>query len=143
MKEKILLAIAQFEDLFSEWEDYKIKLVSDDQISVSSGDQTFSSSEARELLTDFRGVLKKNNLMISSYGSKKIKIEPYIYSFEAEYEEIADTIERMIGGKISNLYVYTGKNGNPMVRFTYSENLTSGEKNKIKKTVDEIVSKKL
>lgn len=143
MKEKILLAIAQFEDLFSEWEDYKIKLVGDDQISVSSGDQTFSSSEAKELLTDFRGVLKKNNLMLSSYGNKKIKVEPYIYSFEVEYEEIADSIERTIGGRISNLYVYTGKNGNPMVRFTYAENLTSGEKNKIKKTVDEIVSKNL
>lgn len=143
MKEKILLAIAQFEDLFSEWEDFKIKLVGDDQIAITSNTEDYSPSEAKELLTDFRGVLKKNNLMLSSYSGKKIKVEPYIYSFEVEYEEIADAIERTLGARISNLYVYKNKEGKPMVRFSYAENLTSGEKSKIKKTVDEIVSENL
>lgn len=143
MKEKILLAIAQFEDLFSEWEDFKIKLVGDDSITVKSSDEDYSASEAKELLTDFRGVLKKNNLMLSSYKGKKIKVEPYIYSFEVEYEEVADAIERKLGNRISNLYVYENKQGKPIVRFSYAENLTSGEKSKIKKTVDEIVSENL
>jgi hypothetical protein len=143
MKEKILLAIAQFEDIFSEWEDYKIKLVDEENISISYGEETYSPSEAKELLTDFRGVLKKNNLMFSSKSGKKIKIEPYIYTFEVEYEEIADSIERVLGNRISNLSIYTNKQGNPIVKFTYAENLTSGEKNKVKKTVDDIVSKNL
>ena len=143
MKEKILLAIAQFEDIFSEWEDYKIKLVDEENISISYGEETYSPSEAKELLTDFRGVLKKNNLMFSSRSGKKIKIEPYIYTFEVEYEEIADSIERVLGNRISNLSIYTNKQGNPIVKFTYAENLTSGEKNKVKKTVDDIVSKNL
>jgi hypothetical protein len=143
MKEKILLAIAQFEDIFSEWEDYKIKLVDEENISISYGEETYSPSEAKELLTDFRGVLKKNNLMFSSKSGKKIKIEPYIYTFEVEYEEIADSIERVLGNRISNLNIYTNKQGNPIVKFTYAENLTSGEKNKVKKTVDDIVSKNL
>lgn len=143
MKDKILLVIAQFEDLFTEWEDYKIKLVGEESISISYGQETYSPNEAKELLTDFRGVLKKNNLMFSSNSGKKIKIEPYIYSFEVEYEEVADSIERILGNRISNLYIYTNKTGNPIVRFTYAENLTSGEKSKIKKTVDDIVSKNL
>jgi hypothetical protein len=143
MKEKILLAIAQFEDIFSEWEDYKIKLVDEENISISYGEEKYSPSEAKELLTDFRGVLKKNNLMFSSKSGKKIKIEPYIYTFEVEYEEIADSIERVLGNRISNLSIYTNKQGNPIVKFTYAENLTSGEKNKVKKTVDDIVSKNL
>jgi hypothetical protein len=81
--------------------------------------------------------------MFSSRSGKKIKIEPYIYTFEVEYEEIADSIERVLGNRISNLSIYTNKQGNPIVKFTYAENLTSGEKNKVKKTVDDIVSKNL
>ena len=138
MKEKILLSIAQFEDIYNEWEDYKIKIVKDDRVSVydNNDDLAYNSVEAKELLTDFKSVLKKNNLMITSYGNRTAKIGLYIYSFETEYEELADQIERTLGNRISNLFVYRTSHGNPHVKFTYTSNITSGEKAQIRKLVE-------
>lgn len=143
MKKDILLSIAQFEDLYSEWEDYKLKMIGEDSLAVFSKDgrEQYTTKEASELLTDFKSVLKKNSLMISSKKSKQVEIAPYIYEFEVDYEELADNIERNLSGKISNLKITTGKNDRPMVRFQYISNLTSGEKEKIKKTVEELVDK--
>lgn len=143
MKKEILLSIAQFEDLYSEWEDYKLKMIDDDSLAIYSRDgrEQYTTKEASELLTDFKSVLKKNGLMISSKKSKKVQISPYIYEFEVEYEELADSIERTLAGKISNLKITSAENGNPMVRFQYISNLTSGEKDKIRKTVEELVDK--
>lgn len=144
MKNDILLSIAQFEDLYGEWDEFKIKMVGDSSISVYSrdGKEQYSITDAKELLTDFKGVLKKNNLMISSRKQKSAEIKPYIYEFEPDYEDLADDIERVLSAKITNLKIYT-KEGRPMIRFEYAVNLTSGEKNKIKKMVEELVDKRL
>ena len=144
MRKDILLSIAQFEDLYTEWDEFKLKLVSDSSVSVYSRDESerFSIKEAKELLTDFKGVLKKNNLMISSRKTHIIDIKPYVYEFEVEYEGLADDIERILLAKITNLRIVT-REGRPIVRFEYAVNLTSGEKNKIKKIVEELVDKHL
>lgn len=141
LKNDILLSIAQFEDLYTEWEDYKIKMLGDSHVSVydKSGEEEYSLPEAKELLTDFKGVLKKNNLMISSTSKNRAKISTYIYSFEVEYEKLADLIERHFSAVITNLNITTGKNGRPKVKFQYSTNMTSGEKSKIKKTIEKLV----
>lgn len=144
MKKDILLSIAQFEDLYSEWDEFKIKLLNESSIAVYSRDESekYSILEAKELLTDFKGVLKKNNLMISSKKNHSAEIKPYVYEFEVEYEHLADDIEKLLSAKITNLKINT-RNGRPMVRFEYAVNLTSGEKNKVKKTVEELVDKNL
>ena len=141
MKEKILLSIAQFEDIFNEWEDYKIKLIKDDRVSVydASDSLAYETVEAKELLTDFKSVLKKNNLMISSFGRNTAKISTYIYSFETEYETLADQIERTLSNRISNLFIYKNKGGKPHVKFSYTSNITSGEKAQIRKIVEKQV----
>lgn len=142
MKEKILLAIAQFEDIYSEWDDYLIKSVGDDLISVydRNDNEPYDIPEAAELLTDFKGVLKKNNLMISSYTTSTAKIEMYIYSFEAQYEEIADQIERTLANKITNLYITQGEDGRPKVEYEFATNLTSGQKAQVDKTIQKITN---
>lgn len=144
MRKDILLSIAQFEDLYEEWDEFKLRLVSDSSVSVYSRDEAekYTISEAKELLTDFKGVLKKNDLMITSAKTHSVEIKPYVYEFEPEYENIADDIERVLSAKITNLKIYN-KNDKPMIRFEYAANLTSGEKNKIKKMVEEIVDKNL
>jgi hypothetical protein len=144
MKKDILLSIAQFEDLYGEWDEFKIKMITDSSVSVYSRDEKerYSTSESKEILTDFKGVLKKNNLMISSRKHHSVEIKAYIYEFEAEYESLADDIERVLAAKITNLKIYT-KDGRPMIRFEYAVNLTSGEKNKVKKIVEELVDKNL
>lgn len=142
MREDILLAIAQFEDLYNEWDEFKLKLVSDSSVSVydRNTDEKYSTSESKELITDFKGVLKKNGLMISSRDNETFNIEPYTYEFEAEYESLADDIERMFSAKLTNLKILK-RNNNPLVKFSYCTNLTSGEKSKIKKMIDEMVKK--
>lgn len=142
MKKDILLSIAQFEDLYEEWDEFKLKMVSDSSVSVYSRDQEirYTISEAKELITDFKGILKKNNLMVASRKNYSIDIAPYVYEFEVNYEKLADDIERLLSAKITNLKIST-VNNKPMVRFEYSINLTSGEKNKVKKMVEELVDK--
>lgn len=144
MRQDILLSIAQFEDLYEEWEDFKIKIVDDSSISVYNrdGSEKYEISEAKELLTDFKGVLKKNNMMIASMKKDTAKIEPYIYEFEADYEQLADSIERNLAAKITRLKIVT-RNGKPVVSFEYATNLTSGEKQKVKKLIDELIEKNL
>ncbi len=144
MRKDILLSIAQFEDLYEEWDEFKLKMVSDSSVSVydRAGETQYPISEAKELLTDFKGILKKNNLMISSQKKNSFEIKTYIYEFEVEYEKLADDIERILSAKITNLRIVT-RDGRPMIRFEYAANLTSGEKNKIKKTVEELVDKNL
>lgn len=143
MKERINLSIAQFEDLYSEWDDYRIRLVDEDSISVfdtRGREDAYDIFDAKEILTDFKSVLKKNNLMISSSEGQVAKITPYTYGFEAEFETLADRIENELGTKITNLSVLSGKNGLPFVKFEYASNMTSGERSQIRKKVERSVN---
>ena len=142
MKRKILLAIAQFEDIYSEWDDYSIQVIKNDRIAVydRSAKTIYNIQDAKELLTDFKGVLKKNNLMFSSYGRTTARISLYLYSFESEYEELADQIERALSTKISNLVIYTNRYDRPHVKFQYAANITTGEKNQIRKKIETYVN---
>ena len=127
MKRKILLSIAQFEDIYSEWEDYSIKVIKEDRIAIydANTNEVYDIVEAKELLTDFKGVLKRNNLMITSTGRTTAKIGLYIYTFESQYEELADQIERALSTKITKLFIYRNKGNRPHVRFEYAANITN------------------
>lgn len=140
MKEVINLAIAQFEDLYDEWGDYRIRLVGDNVISVFDNDNEdpYLIEESKEILTDFKSILKHNALMISSHGKTTAKIDAYTYGFEPHYEHLADKIEKELGAKITNLVV-TERNKQPFVRFEYAGNITSGEKAQIRKKIEQIV----
>lgn len=142
MRETIELSIEQFEDLYSEWSDYQIVINEDDSISIHdrNGEEiAYDIEEANEILTDYRYVLKKNKLMISSLSDKNAKIEHYTYSFEAQYESLADKIEDVIGVKIANLHIETNDDDEPEVTFEFTSNMTSGEKRKINRDIQNIV----
>jgi hypothetical protein len=149
LKDKILTSIAQFEDIYPEWEDIKITYKNEDKISIvdrKNDMNTYSYSESIEPLSDFKSVLKKNNLMISPINnmlsnSKSIKVKTYEYVFEPEYEILADKLERTLGNVISNLTITKNyKDGKPFVRFAYVSNMTSGEKSQIRKKVEQAVN---
>jgi hypothetical protein len=149
LKDKILTSIAQFEDIYPEWEDIKITYKNEDRISIvdrKNDMNTYAYSEAIEPLSDFKSVLKKNNLMISPINnmlsnSKSIKVKTYEYIFEPEYEILADKLERTLGNVISNLTITKNyKDGKPFVRFAYVSNMTSGEKSQIRKKVEQAVN---
>lgn len=142
MRETIELSIEQFEDLYSEWGDYQIVINEDDSISIHdrNGEEiAYDIEEANEILTDYRYVLKKNKLMISSLSDKNAKIEHYTYSFEVQYESLADKIEDVIGVKITNLHIETNDDDEPEVTFEFTSNMTSGEKRKINRDIQNIV----
>ena len=143
MRETIALSIAQFEDLYSEWDEYKITLVDNNSISIhdqSDGNIAIDMEDANELLTDFKYVLKKNNLMITSLNDDLANIGLYTYGFEDEYESLADKIEELIGVNITNLLITSNSDDEPEVTFEYTSNMTSGEKKQIIKKIDDIIS---
>lgn len=143
MRETIALSIAQFEDLYSEWDEYKITLVDNNSISIhdqSDGNIAIDMEDANELLTDFKYVLKKNNLMITSLNDDLANIGLYTYGFEDEYESLADKIEELIGVNITNLLITSNSDDEPEVTFEYTSNMTSGEKKQIIKKIDDLIS---
>jgi predicted nuclease with TOPRIM domain len=150
IKENLLMSIAQFEDIYPEWEDYKISAKKDtDQIEIEvidrkdkSRNNLFTIDESREILNDFVAVLKKNNLKISEFKDYSALIDTYTYDFEPQFEELADRIERTLDTSIVDL-VITEENGQPDVKFQYAGNITSGEKSQIKKKIEQFVQEYL
>lgn len=135
IKKALLKAVQQFENEYPEWSDYTLSL-KPDAVTVEVISDSDDTSEIKELLRDFLGALKDNNLMLVEEKANKIVVDEYVYVVEDGLDDLADELEAKFGKQIANLKIQE-KNGQPYVRFRYIGNITSDEKEKIKAQIVE------
>lgn len=135
IKKALLKAVQQFENEYPEWSDYTLSL-KPDAVTVEVISDSDDTSEIKELLRDFLGALKDNNLMLVEEKANKIIVDEYVYVVEDGLDDLADELEAKFGKQIANLKIQE-KNGQPYVRFRYIGNITSDEKEKIKAQIVE------
>ena len=138
IKKALIKAVQQFEDEYPEWSVYTLSL-KPDTATVEIVSDADDNGEVKELLRDFLGALKDNNLMVVNEQANKIVVDEYVYIVEDGLDDLADELEAKYGKQITNLKIQE-KDGQPYVRFRYIGNMTTDEKDKIKQGIIDIAS---
>ena len=137
------MALKQFKDLYPEWNDYN--LVQDENEIIIYKDDSLLENPLieKEVINDLIPVLKMNGLFINTEEpSDNLLIEEGldVLISEDELSELAYSIEETFRNDIYNLKLIKEDN-DIKITYEYAGNKTIGEKEKIKKEINDMRTK--
>ena len=129
----------QFEDLYDEWNLYKLKAVEDGFEIINTNGNPIKASDkvGLEILSDLALIIKRNGLYVESVEDYIQLNEGYDVVSEEGLDELAYEIEDIMGNYIFNLEVYTSED-ELMIDYDYIGNPTIGEIDEVDRKIKNI-----
>lgn len=139
MNEKLSMIRNQFEDLYNEWNMYKLKDVEDGFEIINSNGNTIKASDkvGTEILSDLALIIKRNGLYVESADDYIQLGSGYDVVSEEGLDELAYEIEDLMGNFIYNLEVHSVED-ELVIDYKYIGNPTIGEMEEVDRKIKNI-----